>query len=256
MSCNVQFSTNGLARELRGILKVSKPFLTDLGQRAIQDAADGLGSLSAGTPERWGVRKVQPIQTRVSKGKFEVGAAGGQDVFAEISFEWEVLLVPAAKRKKPSTALQLDGMISTEVRLFPGEPGYSAADPGSEVAIWHFDVGMIATPGTKRSPGCHFHTQLPWRALGRVGWDLPVPRLPSLFVSPVDVLDFVLGELFQEDWKSACVEARAAAGEWTVGQRKRLHAILDWHRENVSAQSSFPWLGLKAAQPSSPILMD
>jgi hypothetical protein len=228
---------------------VAKPFLTPLGRKALDSAIDQLGGLVANSTGIWSVPANAPIQTEVSKGQYETKSTSGPTVFAEISFVLDVSRAMKGNKVHKPEAFDLYNRASIEVRLFEGTPPRGRAAEASPAGIWHFDVGI------KSSPGCHFHAQLPWKSFGRVSWDLPVPRLPSVLVSPVDILDFVLGELFQRSWPDQCESKRAEAAQWAGGQKRRLQAILDWHREQVPDDAEMPWVELKRAKPETLILM-
>ena len=52
-------------------------------------------------------------------------------------------------------------------------------------------------------PGCFFHASILGES--KIEGDLfpkslSVPRFPSIFFTPVGVMEFVLGELFQQEW--------------------------------------------------------
>jgi hypothetical protein len=243
VTCQIRFAVAKLSLELRGLASVARPFLTPLGQRSLVAANDQVAALIAGPSATWTVTADTPIQTKSS-------SMLGRPVFAEISFVLDVSSVMGRKKSQRPSAFDVNGQASIEVRLYEGTPPLGSAANSRPAGIWHFDVGINS------SPGCHFHAQLPWRKLQHVTWDLSIPRLPSLIVSPVDVIDFVLGELFQQLWLQQCIDKSADAAQWGGGQLRRLQVILDWHRTQLPDGVPLPWLTLKRAKPTQPLPME
>lgn len=116
--------------------------------------------------------------------------------------------------------------------------------------------------GSDDSPGCHFHSQIDWKASIKAvyteeemqAWpSLDVPRLPSLLVTPGDCLDYILGELFQETWPKKYEETEIAhIGRWLSTSRQRIAAVL---RTSLKAAeegtSTSPWIAIKQWYPRS-----
>lgn len=187
---------------------------------------------------RFVISDEDPITTRPNGGSHESGGKGVA-IFATVSSVWEVIRVPPNKKSRPADEFRLAGNASTRVRIYRTEDGAV-----TEWAMWRMEIGDEA------SPGCHFHVQVlgesadpPFPKL------LPVPRLPSLIITPASVLEFVLGELFQVQWEKEMLRQEAALDRWTPVQQHRMRRLLDWHLGLVEKGPS-PWLAMKKAKPS------
>jgi hypothetical protein len=121
----------------------------------------------------------------------------------------------------------------------------SAEKVQTEVARWCFEVG------DDNSPGCHFHVQVKASEEGHLfPPSLSVPRLPGMLVTPIDAADFLLGELFQEEWTRHLAKETDNLRRWSRCQRRRLSNVLGWQREEVSRSSGAAWMALKRAKPA------
>lgn len=249
MSCRVRFDRGRLANELKSIAEVAKPLLTPLGQMALTSCIDSLGQVLGKKPMSWSIPKHRPIQTRASHGEYEKNRKqDGQPVYGEMSFVWDVIPVQKGNRPRSSPMLEVVGKASVRIALFEGDPlqGSLGSKP---VADWNADVGLVGSGGSG-GPGCHFHAQVPWETISGMNWGLSIPRLPSPFASPVDVLDMLLGELFQNGWPRLCKERRTVVQQWSAGQRERLQNVLRWQVDEMNKPTDVTaWLALKGAKP-------
>ena len=115
--------------------------------------------------------------------------------------------------------------------------------------MWRIEMGAYD------SPGCYFHFQiLGDRRRPPFPKSIPVPRLPSPFVTPMAAVEFVLGELFQDKWSRTASEARHHHGRWRAIQCQRWCNLLKWQRAAVVGGSS-PWMNLKEAKPPSGLFL-
>jgi len=104
--------------------------------------------------------------------------------------------------------------------------------------------------GAADSPGCYFHTQI----LGEKEQPpfphaLSVPRLPSLFVTPMAAVEFLLGELFQDQWEQHIVGDQGDRPFWNGIQQQRLQNLLRWKQQQLDGCQGSPWMALKKAKP-------
>ncbi|HEY4177967.1 MAG TPA: hypothetical protein VGM90_14065 [Kofleriaceae bacterium] len=198
--------------------------------------------------QTWEIPTSAPLKTTVSEGKYEPNnRRGSHHVQAHISTTWQIKPVrrPGAK----SVAVQefdLSGKASTRVE-------FHDVTTGNLIGLWKMEVG---NPG---APGCHFHVGIG----GEEDWPyfpstLSVPRLPSFLFSAMSVTEFVLNELFQDDWpKTAAKPHGRGAEQWNPIQRKRLLSLLQWKYETVSAASkSSPWCDLKSEKPRRDLFVE
>ncbi len=117
--------------------------------------------------------------------------------------------------------------------------------------MWRMEIADDA------SPGCYFHVQV----LGEEDRppfpkSLSVPRLPGFFVTPPFVLEFVLGELFQDEWKREAVRESDSLKMWRPIQLKRLANFLRWQRDKLRDSQGSPWVVLKSLQPDANLFIE
>ena len=200
-------------------------------------------SHSANQTVNWEISSKFPLRTLPSEGEYEPGSRGRHIVCAEITSVWSIKpLGSRSPKDQRSRKFVLDGKASTKVRLINCENN-------EELAIWKFEIG------DDNSPGCHFHVQI----LGEKSEppfpsSLPIPRLPSLLTTFGDALEFVLGELFQDEWKSYIARKASHLKRWRPIQRDRLISLLNWQKNEIESSSGSPWMTLKLAKPTDTLL--
>ena len=114
------------------------------------------------------------------------------------------------------------------------------------LGMWRMEVADGA------SPGCYFHVQIQGedgRTQRPFPHAVPVPRLPCISFTPMAVLEFVLGELFQDRWADHTRATTASVQTWRGIQGRRLERLLGWQRELVADTAAPPWTTLKTARP-------
>lgn len=72
---------------------------------------------------------------------------------------------------------------------------------------------------------------------------------------PVDALEFVLGELFQDDWKDRATDQAPDMVLWRTYQQERLTSVLDWQRRVIGDATGSPWIALKTRFPSPTLIV-
>ena len=182
------------------------------------------------------------VRTRLSKGEYERGKRKGEmEVFAELSCSWRVMPVGSRKQKRRRPRFRLAGLASTAVSIW--------SQSGERLLSWHVDIA------SSDSPGCHFHIQV---TKSDEKSRLPVPRFPSVLVTPMAALDFVLGELFQDDWLKLTSRTDANALRWRRIQQVRWEQILGWYLQHVKDRKDTcsPWLGIKNRQPPNDLFLE
>lgn len=198
-----------------------------------------------GTRTSWQIPLERPLRTVVSRGQYHPGNNGTFNVIGTVSSIWEIEHVgkhASVPRNDEVFRLVDDG--STLVKIL------RIHDDSSEscIAAWRFDVGVAA------SPGFHFHSKVETWPDAPVGQEqiyfprtLDVPRFPSLLFFPLDALEYLLGELFQENWPPHAVSEAMRMGffEFQTGRLKNL--LKEW---GFVTQSPPPLLTLRRAKPS------
>ena len=188
----------------------------------------------------WGIPREDPLKTTENEGSYErisLGRRGAHTVHAQISSVWEIIWSPHNNRKRrTSNTFQLVGIASTRVSI------RRQAEDGSskELAMWRVEVG------DDDSPGCRLHVQI----LGEEETlhfpkSFPVPRLPSIIVTPMTVIEYVLGELFQDEWRERAFGQPRLIDQWRRIQSTRLIKLLAWQKRVVESCTGPPWTSLK-----------
>jgi hypothetical protein len=238
----LQFRFKDMAAEIHAAEKVADKFLAPVSAGvlpALSAHLEIIRVLPTGEPQTWSIPEHLPLCTKTSHGEYD--RRGGRNVFAQISCVWDI--EPLGDHNLASRThrkFALSGIASTKVRIMEGQ----AEAPCQELAMWRVEIG------DDMSPGCCFHMQV----LGQsedppFPSSVPVPRFPALFLTPMSVLEFVLGELFQETWRKHAAWDTSSMQSWRVIQRLRLGRLLCWKAEQVKHSVGPPWTALKSAKP-------
>ncbi len=75
-----------------------------------------------------------------------------------------------------------------------------------------------------------------------------------MLFTPMDALEFVLAELFQDDWAQHVAKENDAIRNWAGCQKDRLIKLLRWQQDRLEKNSGSPWTALKAAKPHASLL--
>ncbi len=185
----------------------------------------------------WKVDQELPLRTLDTLEYEKAGRKGARRVFGEISWCWQLKNCPS--KKGHVTAFEVFGNASIRLRICESE------GDRNEIARWRVECGAAD------SPGCFFHTQVFGDDTDRhFPKNVPVPRLPTLFVTPMSVIEFFLGELFQDAWERQLVGDDHHKAFWKRNQKLRLTQLLKWKLQQVeSCDNGSPWLALKRAKP-------
>ena len=186
----------------------------------------------AGRPARWDASVGSPLVTRPSS-EYEPGGKTAFAVRGEMSWTWEISpLRPKAKPKAAPDAFDVNGIASAKIQI------RKATDENADVlATWKVELGAVD------SPGCYFHSH--------IAGDLSIPRIPSLFVTPMAALEFLLGELFQDRWAEHVSNDSHDVQFWRSTQVKSLVQVLDWKKKKIESGVGSPWIALKRAKPEA-----
>lgn len=236
----LQFPYRELIRETEALRRIAADVLVSDGP--LRDFARELEQIGERSAARNCWIELQPLRTQPTDTYEPVSRSGGQSVFAHVRGIWQVH--PVGK-KRPGRRLAFVGSASTKVELWPAERLYGEeAHRPDRLAMWRIELG------THDSPGCYFHFQI-------LGDDsdppfpksIPVPRLPSPFVTPMAAVEYVLGELFQDDWQQRTGGGRNHHNDWRTIQRERWLRLIKWQEKYLEGDGASPWMNLKAAKP-------
>jgi hypothetical protein len=235
----LRFSFQNIINELDAFSELADKFISHDTRYVLPHFRTALeGYRDGDRTSRWVWAIAQPLKSRVSKGGYEVGAGGQHHVVAVIDAMWEIQKVAPKKGEgRRPKFFELVGVASTRVRLF------CEANGSRELGMWRMEIGDAA------APGCHFHIQV----LGEhpespFPNSLPVPRFPSVLLTPPAVTEFVLAEIFQDDWARHVGRDSPEVQRWGPIQRDRLTRLLEWNLE-VARMKGSPWSTIKNRKP-------
>ncbi len=237
--------------EINAFGDLAESFLDASGPAVLRQLQEDLKSIRAsrffGTSP-WQIPRAAPLRTRASHGQYEPDGNGKHTLFAEISGIWEIAPLKVSKKKREPRQFSLAGIWSTRIALVEGTP----AAPNAPLAIWRMEIADAA------SPGCHFHAQI----AGDKDWEglfphsLSVPRIPIFMASPLSAVEYVLGEIFQDDWLIAAERDSPGGQAWRPLQRKRLLRLLRWQHNELKASTRSPWCLLKKSKPPRELFVE
>lgn len=241
----IRFSYDDFIDNIGRMTSLAAKFLTKEGHGALKAFAADTSNARFGTPKNkvyLQIARERPLVTATSSGAYHcTDKCDGIPVFGTLSCRWEV--------KNPNTAsskqreFHLIGEATTSINVF-------RSDDGTRVAQWQIEAGDAV------SPGCHFHCAVnQYEKDGMFPEWLKVPRFPGVLLSPMDCLEFLLGELFQDQWLEAISKDSADRNAWSNGQRHRLAQVLEWQATTVHKWTSSPWMSLKKAKPHLDVMM-
>jgi hypothetical protein len=75
-------------------------------------------------------------------------------------------------------------------------------------------------------------------------------------VTPPSVVEYVVGELFQEQWLKHIAGRGADLNRWVPIQQRRLGAVLGWQLDVVKKAAGSPWGTLKKAKPHPELFVE
>lgn len=242
------FRFSEFLRETKALQTIAKDFLDPSTTWVLNQLESDINSLWGAAGSQAARLELRPLRTNHSKAYEPGDRCGGATIAAVITGIWEVRPVgdnPKKRKVRAKRLLEFCGVACTKIELF------DVSDLTRRIAMWRMELGA------EGAPGCYFHIQVlgdeddpPFPKV------VPIPRFPSLFVTPMGVIEYVLGELFQDQWAKAAMGDSGDLAYWRNLQRSRLHRLIDWHRDVLADVMSSPWMTIKAAKPDSRMLLD
>lgn len=240
-SRELEFKFAEVREEIDSFGKLARDFIEAGSDRILRDYADFLEHVR-NNPSKddrtWQIEKTRPLRTTIST---SYDRKAGRKLCGSMSTIWQIRHLPEqGTKKRPRPCFQLVGKASTILRLIEVDADGSEQD----AAMWRAEIG------DQSSPGCHFHLQiLGEQPSAPFPKHVPVPRLPSLCVSPMIALESLLAELFQDEWRRTTMSAQSSP--WHGVQRRRLQALFEWQLKQVkeSPGHGSPWSFLKTRKP-------
>jgi hypothetical protein len=191
----------------------------------------------------WTIPSNAPLRSRTSEGRFLPSGRGARRVFGEITSIWEIQPVrERGREQQPANVFSLAGKVSTRVGIRQVSPDRRYP----EIAMWRMEIG------DESSPGPCFHIQVLGQS-NRVPFprDLEIPRLPTIMFTPMLAFEFVLGELFQQEWpmNTAGTKHRGDVERWRSIQLERVKNLVEWQVNQLLAKSGSPLSIMKTMRP-------
>ncbi len=197
-------------------------------------------------PVRWCIAEDRPLCTKWSDRASQPGNKGKYRLRAKFSFVWQIRKLDEGKWRNSKYFL-LDGLASSVTTLVAEVDGEEAV-----LARWATEVGDAASPGT------HFHFQVNRPDSDELPFpkSLDIPRLPAPPMSPFLAVDFALGEIFQDRWRSDALQVNQHTNRWNTLQKQRLVRFFEWQAKRVRESVGSPWMALKLAKPPRELLVE
>jgi hypothetical protein len=241
------FSFQETLDEIRAMSRIGAEFLTAETQEAVfPELVALLESIRAARPadpKIWSVAEDRPLRTIDSVGEYEPGGRRGlHTIIGEISFVWQILCPQEqGSRSRPQKTFVLSGLSSTKIRVI------ERTERGSQhLAMWRVEVG------DSTAPGCHFHTQIEGeRDDPPFPRSLSVPRLPTIVVTPMAAVEFLLAEIFQFRWQQHAAAETADMQRWKPIQKRRLLNLFEWQKRCIQGCIGSPWTAFKTYKPDA-----
>ncbi len=230
MPVPLHFSFAMFRKEIESMKKISRSFMDASAESIFQRLETSLKQIqSDGCPSCWNCSEASPLITKSSK-DYEPGGKTAFAVRGEICWTWQISPIrPKGKRNKGSVVFEVKGIASASLKIRNIEA------ENKVLANWKIELGA------SDSPGCYFHSHLPG--------GLCIPRIPSLFVTPMSALEFLLGELFQNTWAEHVSSDRDEVQFWRSTQQQLLLKLMDWKKKKIQSSVGSPWIALKKAKP-------
>ena len=227
----LQFTISELIRECQALREIAIDYLDPNFTWSIHKFESDIRSIWS-TDENETMLELQPLHTIPAEIK-------GQKIYAVCRGIWHVTPLDKPKGNDQNRKIKFSGIASTKVEL------YKENDRNTPISMWRLELG------THDSPGCYFHSQI----LGEsteppFPKSVPIPRLPSLFITPMAAVEYVIGELFQEKWKKATASGSGNAPYWRSLQQSRLQILLSWYQNLLTNIDTSPWMVIKTSKPA------
>jgi len=239
-----------IRQEIASFLRVAAEKLPPVALKRLGRLGEALEPLANANDQRkrgWGTGS-EPVETYASDGGHQLGRVGhGRSLKGVVKFHWEIQ--PIGNRQK-SPMNRLFALWNSSVRIDLVDVGTGGQEPVA--ASWDFDIG------DHQSPGCHFHAKFanPNKAERERYKDVDVPRLPSFIFMPTDAIEFVVGELWQDEWRKVAASGTREMEAWRRFPKHRFERLFAWYASELQVTRGTPWAQLKCAKPDALVLLE
>ena len=245
---HLRFYFGELLDEAQAMSELGGEFLDASGENALRRLISRLDDLAARPENAVSELEINDLRTRPSRDYEQGSREGARSIYALVTGKWTLRSIgqPNTRRRQ----VEFAGKASAMVTLWEDSQLY-IEDCCKREAMWRIEVA------SHDSPGCYFHMQvLGDREKRPFPKDISIPRLPSLFVTPMAAVEFVLCELFQDRWAEAANKSTHHRNRWRRIQEERLRRLLKWQTKQVTGSQHSPWMKLKEAKPDRDIFLD
>ena len=220
------FRYGELVEETEALRRMARPFLAAGGAEALFSLKGDLERIGGQTTVHVQELVLRPLRTEPTR-NYEAGTrAGGQEIYALIRGKWELQTIG---RQGPTRKIAFVGKASAVIELWPKDCLWEEMhQQPNRLAMWRIELGA------EDAPGCYLHTQilgdrdeLPFPKA------VPIPRLPSPFITPMAAVEFALGELFQDRWQEEARRTRDPQKRWRSIQQQRWANLLTWQSDLI-----------------------
>ena len=254
MMSQLRFYISELVAEAAAIDELGRDFFDASGTAALARLIGDLEALRAVGTDTERDLELSNLRTTPSRDYERGPRTGGRHICASVTGKWTLRVLGQPNRPKREVAFV--GKASAKVTLRHKSPE-GGEDQSEPKAVWRIEVGA------HDSPGCFFHIQVPWHRLRRLEdgeegpppQEIPIPRFPSLFVTPMAAVEFVLCELFQDAWAEGVSRSTHHANRWRSIQKKRLQQLLRWQTDGIRNTTQSPWTTIKQGKPGSDLFL-
>jgi hypothetical protein len=239
----LEFQFAKIEEEIQSFVTLARSFLDPTAETILRswlEQLNGIRKAQDGAIRPWSISQARPVRTVLSTPSHN---ARNPHLLGQLSMVWELQIPTGVRREKGNRSpyFILSRLASTRISLWSNAETVGLF----EVARWSFEIG------DDQSPGCHFHVQVKAEENDRLfPPTLSVPRLPGIFVTPIDALDFLLGEIFQDTWRQHISRDTDPLRTWATIQRERMVKLFDWHQSEIRNVLGAPWIRLKHAKPT------
>lgn len=188
-------------------------------------------------PRRWALDPGNAIRTIRRDGVFEPASEKHGQVWATLSFSWEITRRFGPQGTK--THFEITGEASTVIRICTDVGGKEV-----QLAMWRMETGA------EDGPGAAFYARIMGeKAAGQFPKSLPIPRLPIFPTTPASALEFVIAELFQDTWLQHLGATSQRWHTWKTIQSDRLRNYHEWSLDTLRTRRGSPITDLKQSFP-------
>ena len=232
----LQFTISELIRESQALREIAIDYLDPNFTWSIHKFESDIKSIWDAEERKFNL-ELKPLHTIPTE-------INGQKIYAICTGIWDVTPIGNPNSNYPNRKIEFSGIASTKIELFKKN------DRNTPISMWRLELG------THNSPGCYFHSQI----LGQsteppFPKSVPIPRLPSLFITPMAAIEYVIGELFQENWKKTVASGSGNAPYWRKLQQCRLKILLSWYQDLLTNTDTSPWMIIKTSKPENDMFL-